>query len=133
MPFAFRCTGCRAKLHVPTRWAGGTVPCPKCRTRVVVPNPPEAVAGAAPSGEPAATFESRSLERSLATLEPAAGGSFADADFELPAGDPAIVVEAADAGVTLPWWVIYAAAVGFAVVAAGSFLLGMWWAAVAVK
>lgn len=133
MPFAFRCTGCRAKLHVPTRWAGGTVPCPKCRTRVVVPNPPEAGAGAALPGHPAATFESRSLEQSLATLEPVAGGSFADADFELPAGEPAIIAEAADLGVTLPWWVIYAAAFGFAVVAAGSFLVGMWWAAPAVK
>jgi len=131
MPFAFRCTGCRAKLHVPTRWAGGTVPCPRCRTRVVVPNSPEAAA--ARPGHPAATFESRSLERSLATLEPVAGGSFADADFELPGGEPAIIAEATDMGVTLPWWVIYAASTGLVVVAAGSFLLGMWWAASAVK
>lgn len=131
MPFAFRCTGCRAKLHVPSRWAGGTVPCPKCRTRVVVPNPLEAAA--ALPVHPAAIFESRSLERSIATLEPVAGGSFADANFELPAGEPAIIAEATDMGVTLPWWVIYAALTGFAVVAAGSFLLGMWWAASAVK
>jgi hypothetical protein len=137
MPFAFRCTGCRAKLHVPTRWAGGTVPCPKCRTRVVVPNAPEAAAPGSSPGNPAAVpatrFESRSLERSLAALEPAPGGSFADSDFELPPGGPEIIAEATDLGVTLPWWVIYAAAFGFAVVAAGSFLAGMWWAAPAVK
>lgn len=129
MPFSFRCTGCRAKLHVPTRWAGGTVPCPRCHTRVVVPTPPEAASAA----NPAATFESRSLERSLATLEPAAGGSFADADFELPPGEPAVVAEAPTQGVTLPLWVIYAAAAGFAAVAAGGFVLGIWWAAPAVK
>jgi len=140
MPFAFRCTGCRAKLHVPTRWAGSTVPCPKCHTRVVVPTTPGAAAGgsppgnpAAPAGSPAARFESRSLERSLAALQPAAGGSFADSDFALPSGEPAIIAEATDPGVTLPWWVIYAAAFGLAVVAAGSFVVGMWWAAPAVK
>lgn len=133
MPFSFRCTGCRAKLHVPTRWAGGTVPCPKCQTRVVVPNPPEPAVGAEVAAPPAATFESRSLERSLATLEPAAGGSFAEANFALPAGEPDVVAEATDPGVTLPWWVIYAASFSFAAVAAGSFVLGMWWAAPAVK
>ena len=129
MPFSFRCTGCRAKLHVPTRWAGGTVPCPKCHTRVVVPSPPD---GAAPA-HPAATFESRSLERSLAALESVPGGSFADATFELPPGEPAIIAETTDPGVTLPRWVIYAAPLGIAAVAAGSFLLGMWWAAPAVN
>ena len=129
MPFSFRCTGCRAKLHVPTRWAGGTVPCPKCHTRVVVPNPPETVAPA----HPAAAFESRSLERSLATLESAPGGSFADASFELPPGEPAITPEPTALGVTLPRWVIYAALFGIAAVAAGCFLLGMWWAAPAVN
>jgi len=129
MPFAFRCTGCRAKLHVPTRWAGGTVPCPRCHARVVVPSASEAKAAA----NPPTTFESRSLERSLATLDPAAGGSFADADFELPPGEPAVVAEAVAQGVTLPRWVIYAAVFGIAAVAAGSFVLGMWWAAPAAQ
>ncbi|MGB8853122.1 MAG: hypothetical protein WCC69_06110 [Pirellulales bacterium] len=129
MPFSFRCTGCRAKLHVPTRWAGGTVACPKCQTRVVVPNPREATAPA----HPAAAFESRSLERSLATLESVPGGSFADSNFELPPGEPAITAEAVESGVTLPWWLIYAAVLGYAAMAAGCFLLGMWWAAPAVN
>lgn len=129
MPFSFRCTGCRAKLHVPTRWAGGTVPCPKCGTRVVVPSDP-----GVPSPPPApATFESRSLEQSLATLESAAGGSFASDDFEVPPGAPPVVAETVVPGVTLPWWVIYAAGLGFAASAAAGFVLGLWWAASAVK
>lgn len=128
MPVSFRCTGCRAKLHVPIRWAGGSVPCPKCQTRVVIPAGP-----AEPTGRPAAAFEGRTLERSLAKLESAAGGSFADSDFELPPAEEPVVAETAGSGVTLPPWVIYAAALGYAACAAGGFILGMWWAASAVK
>ena len=128
MPVSFRCTGCRAKLHVPARWAGGSVPCPKCQTRVVIPAGPEE-----PTGRPAATFEGRVLERSLAKLEPAAGGSFADSEFALPPAEQPVVAETARAGVTLPRWVIYAATLGCAACAAGGFILGIWWAASAVK
>ena len=125
MPVSFRCTGCRAKLHVPTRWAGGSVPCPRCHTRVVIP--------VEPTGRPAAAFEGRTLERSLAKLEPAVGGSFADSHFELPPAEEPIVAETTGSGVTLPPWVIYAAVLGCAACAAGGFVLGMWWAAPAVK
>lgn len=128
MPVSFRCTGCRAKLHVPTRWAGGSVPCPKCQTRVVIP------AGPAGSAEhPAAAFEGRTLERSLAKLEPAAGGSFADSNFDLPPAEEPVVAEGDGSSVTLPRWVIYAAGLGCAACAAGGFMLGVWWAASAVK
>ena len=104
------------------------MPCPKCQTRVVIP------AGAADSTErPAAAFEGRTLERSLAKLESAAGGSFADSQFELPPAEEPVVAESMGSGVTLPRWVIYAAILGCAACAAGGFVLGMWWAASAVK
>lgn len=101
------------------------MPCPKCGTRVVV----RGDAATAAATHPAAAFEGRGMERSLAILEPAAGGSFADADFRLPSEEPAIIAEAAASGVTLPWWVVYAAGVGLTAAAAGGFVLGMWWAA----
>lgn len=83
-------------------------------------------------------FESRSLERSLAELESVAGassggGSFAAVDFALPPDESAVTAETLPPGVTLPWWVIYAIGVGLAVVAAGSFLVGVWWAASAAN
>ena len=60
MPMKFRCTACTARLHVPNRWAGTTVECPKCATRVVVPAaPPEH------SGNP---FEDRGIEKRIASL-----------------------------------------------------------------
>lgn len=131
MPLSFRCTGCRAKLHVPHRWAGGSVPCPKCGTRVVVP--------ADPAAGPAAAFESRAVERSIAALqEPpreAPGGSFAETEFSLPPAPEAedVIVAVAPAGVTVPRWVVYAALIVVVAAAAGGFLAGTWWAALAAK
>ena len=48
MPIEFRCTGCRSRLHVPKRWAGNSLPCPKCGTRVVVPAAARATEVASP-------------------------------------------------------------------------------------
>jgi hypothetical protein len=128
MPIGFRCTGCRARLHVPSRWGGTTVPCPKCGTRVVVP----AAASAARTG----TFEQSTVERSLATLQaPAArsaGGIFAEESFELPLEDGAHATAAPasrSAGITLSWMAVYAYAAVVPIVAALAFLLGRWWAA----
>jgi hypothetical protein len=127
MPIGFRCTGCRARLHVPTRWGGTTVPCPKCGTRVVVP-------AATPTIRTGA-FEQTAVERSLATLQPpprSAGGIFADESFELPVGE---VDEASgsghqlSAGITLPRSAVYALAATVPIVAAAAFCLGYWWAA----
>lgn len=127
MPIEFRCTGCRAKLHVPTRWGGTTVPCPKCRTRVVVPRTPEGAAG------PCTTFETRAVEESIAALEADRGGVFSDPAFQLPvpvAGDDAPEIPepviAAFPGVTLPWWAVYAFVLLVPAVGIVSFLLGAW-------
>jgi hypothetical protein len=112
MAIAFRCTRCRARLHVPSRWAGGSVTCPRCETRVVVPE-------TAPDGSP--VFESREVERSLALLErpPAAVTGLAPA--------PPRTLRT---GVTLPWWSIYAAVVGLMAVAGVAFSCGVWWGSV---
>jgi DNA-directed RNA polymerase subunit RPC12/RpoP len=125
MPIEFRCTRCRAKLHVPTRWGGTTVPCPKCQTRVVVPGVERGAAN------PKMTFETREVEKSIAALEAAPGGSFADPGFRLPdtldaagaanAEDAAVAIPA---GVTLPSWVIYALVILVPAVGIVSFLLG---------
>ena len=128
MPIGFRCTGCRARLHVPSRWSGTTVPCPKCGTRVVVP-----AAAATRTG----AFEQPSVERSLATLQPpsarSAGGIFADESFELPLGEtdeaPGPVQGRRRAGITLPRLAVYAYAAVVPIVAALAFWLGCWWAA----
>ena len=123
MPIEFRCTGCRAKLHVPTRWGGTTVPCPKCQTRVVVPGREHDAAHAK------TTFETREVEASIAALE-APGGVFADPGFRLPAtgaNDAPEAVEDAIAvpvGVTLPRWVVYALAVLVPLVGIVAFVLG---------
>jgi hypothetical protein len=125
MPIEFRCTGCRAKLHVPGRWGGTTVPCPKCRTRVVVPRTPE--------DGPRTTFETRAVEESIAALEADRGGVFSDPAFRLPV--PAAGNEAAETpepviaefpGVTLPWWAVYAYVLLVPAVGIVSFLLGAW-------
>jgi DNA-directed RNA polymerase subunit RPC12/RpoP len=60
MPMKFRCTACTARLHVPTRWAGTTVECPKCATRVVVP--------AAVPETTVNRFEDRGVEKRIASL-----------------------------------------------------------------
>jgi hypothetical protein len=127
MPLGFRCTGCRARLHVPTRWAGTTVPCPKCGTRVVVP--------AGPERAEATAFERTDVERSLAALRPptpaAAGGSFADESFTVPEADVDGRAARVRAGaITLPRRLIYAYAVAVPILMAAAFLLGCWWTAV---
>lgn len=127
MPIGFRCTGCRARLHVPSRWSGTTVPCPKCGTRVVVP---------ADSATPrAGTFDHPAVERSLATLEPpavrSAGGIFAEESFELPLADGTHAAAPAGrpAGITLSRMAVYAYLAVVPLVALLAFLLGCWWAA----
>ena len=133
MPSGFRCTGCRSRLHVPKRWAGNTLPCPNCGTRVVVPvAADETTQTAGPSA-----FEDAAVERSLQSLRiPAAGahgGSFADAAFSLPSPDDADAGGAIQGrrrdGITLSRWTLYAYGVMVPVIAAASFLLGWWWAA----
>lgn len=122
MAIAFRCTRCRARLHVPTRWAGGSVSCPRCETRVVVP--------AEPRGE-RAPFESRDVERSLAMLErPAAGASHrpdGDDPPAAPQADLALADRPGRQGVTVPRWAIYAAPVAGVALAALAFACGVWW------
>ena len=126
MPIGFRCTGCRSRLHVPKRWAGNSLPCPKCGTRVVVP-------AAAGSDQPTA-FEGTAIERSIAALEaprPAKpGGIFAAESFEIPsAGDVDEAVEIGDPtdGITLSRRAIYAYAMMIPAIAAAAFWLGCWW------
>lgn len=127
MPIAFRCTGCRCRIHVAQRRAGTSVPCPRCRTRVVVPATSEAA-------EPTA-LEGPGVERSLASLQRAAGGSFAEESFEIPPGTEAEAVAAArrrdhsQGRVTLPRWAIYAGIAAFPAVAAAAFLCGCLWMA----
>jgi hypothetical protein len=125
MAIAFRCTGCRCRIHVADRRAGTTVECPRCHTRVVVPS-------AGPSVEPT-TLEGRQVELSLAALAPVVGGSFADESFVVPSADDPPVAQAGvgrgAARVTLPRWAIYALAVSFPVVAAVSFGCGCLWMA----
>jgi LSD1 subclass zinc finger protein len=123
MPIEFRCTGCRAKLHVPTRWGGTTVPCPKCQTRVVVPGMDRGAANAK------TTFETREVEASIAALE-APGGVFADPGFRLPAAgvndasEAVVDAIAVPVGVTLPRWAVYALAILVPVVGIVAFVLG---------
>ena len=128
MPIGFRCTGCRSRLHVPKRWAGNTLPCPRCGTRVVVP--------AAAEGHEPTAFEDAAVERSLASLQvprvAAAGGVFADDSFELPsAGDAGEAAEILNSrnSITLSRWAIYAYGILVPVIAAAAFGLGCWWTA----
>jgi len=129
MPIGFRCTGCRARLHVPSRWSGTTVPCPKCGTRVVVP----AAASAARTG----AFEQAAVERSLATLQPpatrSAGGVFAEETFVIPLRDDGAdgddVPAGRPVGITLSRMAVYAYAAALPIVATLAFLVGCWWAA----
>lgn len=122
MAIAFRCTRCRARLHVPTRWAGGSVSCPRCETRVVVPAEPQA-------DRPA--FESREVEQSLAMLERAGKGAVPAQDPAAPGDEPAGAtthpVRVERAGVTVPWWAIYAAIFVIPAVAVVAFACGVWW------
>jgi len=129
MPIGFRCTGCRSRLHVPKRWAGNSLPCPKCGTRVVVPT-------AAQGHEPTA-FEDAAVERSIAALavprSDKAGGIFADDSFELPpAGDAREAAEMRNPrnGITLSRRAIYAYVMLVPAITAAAFWLGCWWTAV---
>lgn len=63
MAMKFRCTSCTARLHVPRRWAGTTIECPKCMTRVVVPREPAA--------SETVRFEDRSIEKRIEAFEAA--------------------------------------------------------------
>ena len=125
MPIEFRCTGCRSRLHVPKRWAGNTLPCPKCGTRVVVP--------VAAQGHETTAFEDAAVERSLAALDAsrasAAGGIFADDAFEIPSADGAVASPQCGRlqnGITLSRPAIYAYLIVVPVIAAASFWLGCW-------
>lgn len=125
MAIAFRCTGCRGRIHVADRRAGTTLSCPRCQTRVVVPS----------AGEPAqpTALEGREIERSLEALEPIVGGSFAEASFVVPMphepGSAPAPGGSRAAGVTVSRWAIYALAASFPVVAAVSFVCGCLWMA----
>ena len=128
MPIDFRCTGCRSRLHVPKRWAGNTLPCPKCGTRVVVP--------AAAQGHEPTAFEDAAVERSLQSLHVQrtgkAGGTFAADSFEIPASADAGGIPQGPGprnGITLSRRAIYAYLVMVPVVAAAAFWLGCWWTA----
>ena len=117
MPIKFRCTACNARLHVPDRWSGTSVPCPKCSTRVVVP--------AVGLQQVLTRFEQADIEKSIQGLEPRRGGIFADALFERPL--PVAAVASQD-GIPRSRSIFYALVVVFvAFVAVGSFLLGAWW------
>lgn len=126
MPIGFRCTGCRARLHVPTRWQGNTIPCPRCGCRVVVPQ-------GQPDGE--SPFEDRGVERSLAVLDAPStesrGGVFSEETFTLPPRDATHASGFAQAGrtgqITLSRGAIYAYAVAVPLVAILFFGLGCWW------
>ena len=119
MAIEFRCTGCRTRLHVPTRWGGTSVPCPKCRTRVVIPKAGEQ--------RPPTRFESRGVEASLAELDPTPGGVFSDPTFSLPAApeDPAEPPIPVVPEVTLPLWVVYASFVAVLALVGLSFAAGI--------
>jgi DNA-directed RNA polymerase subunit RPC12/RpoP len=135
MPIGFRCTGCRSRLHVPKRWAGNTLLCPKCGTRVVVPAATSDTTDGPGEGHQATAFEDRAVERSLASLEVPAvrkpGGIFAEDSFELPpAEDFAGAVLGrypGAAGITLSRWAIYAYLMLVPAVAFAAFRLGCWW------
>ncbi|NDC62756.1 MAG: hypothetical protein EBZ59_01910 [Planctomycetia bacterium] len=119
MPIKFRCTRCRARLHVPTRWSGTSVACPKCDTRVVVP-----------AGEVQSTrFERADVERSLQALEGGRGGTFSDASFEVPPPAADVPVASREDVLTVPRWSVYAVMAAAAAIAAAAFRLGVWWAA----
>jgi hypothetical protein len=133
MPIGFRCTGCRSRLHVPKRWAGNTLPCPNCGTRVVVP----AVAQESTRASGVSAFEDAAVERSLQSLQSSAakerGGIFADDSFNLPPPDDADTGRSIRGGrrdgITLSHSTIYAYSIMVPVIAVTAFLLGCWWAA----
>jgi hypothetical protein len=139
VPIKFRCSGCRSKLYVPARWTGTSIVCPRCDTRVMVPDGTD--------GPAVGTLEGPSIERSLEDLDPPGAHAFSAAPFaiDIEAGARSTAVGGArrrrsrksasasagaskGPGVTLPAWVPYALAVAMVVVAVASFFLGAWWA-----
>lgn len=123
MPMKFRCTACTARLHVPTRWAGTTVECPKCATRVVVP-------AAAPEASEN-RFEDRGVEKRIASLHrTAAAPETADTDPMAPEG----VMDRAAGGFRGPRtafggsaFVAAASLIGLVAGLMVGFLAGFWW------
>jgi len=142
----FRCSGCRAKLYVPTRWQGNTIDCPRCGAAAVVPPP---ALEKAPSA-----FDTKAVEASLAALAPGRQDDpFAQAPvtFTAPrdrrrqskgsrraaAADGAVAIPVAAARsprrglrspVTLPWWAVYAYLGLLTGSGVAAFFLGFWWA-----
>lgn len=107
--------------------------CPKCATRVVVPE-------AGPDESEGSPFERPDVERSLAALERGVGGIFAAENFELPpeaAGPFGSALEDPSPrqprGLTVPRWAIYASMAGYAAAVGIGFSLGWltaigrWW------
>lgn len=144
MPIGFRCTGCRSRLHVPRRWAGNTVPCPKCGTRVVVPASARGDGQATDLEAEPTAFADAGIERSIASLQVlrtvTPGGIFADDSFELPSPDDRAaempIGEAGRGGLTLSRRAVYAYGVLLLVVMLAmlgmivmAFFLGCWWTA----
>jgi hypothetical protein len=141
MPIGFRCTGCRSRLHVPRRWAGNTVPCPKCGTRVVVPASARGDGQATDLEAEPTAFADAGIERSIASLQVSRavtpGGIFADDSFELPSPDDRAAAmpigEAGRGGLTLSRRAVYAYGVLLLLVIlvlfVMAFSLGCWWTA----
>lgn len=127
MPISFKCTGCRCRLHVPTRWGGTTVACPRCQTRVVVPDPGH-------SDAKSTRFERTDMERSLAALQRPRPGGLSDPTFELPGSAEGLESEELEALIEgrpgIQIGPLAALVVGGLVIAAllAAFGLGVWWA-----
>lgn len=135
MPMKFRCTACTARLHVPTRWAGTTIECPKCTTRVVVPLDPPA--------RETVRFEDRSVEKQIEAFEAAtlavmnaaatSGSASSTGNTQAPSMGPDEISDSIRASgrhgrgmIAVPtgWLAILATAVVFAIVAAAA--AGFW-------
>jgi len=76
------------------------------------------------------TFETREVEKSIAALEAAPGGVFADPGFRLPDPSGQSAAESMDAAVvvpavmTLPRWAVYALVMAVLLVGIVAFVLG---------
>lgn len=127
MPMKFRCTSCTARLHVPRRWAGTTIECPKCTTRVVVPVEPDR--------SETVRFEDRSIEKRIEAFEAATLAAVTAAASAVPSspgdGPPTSTSVAGRerfgrAMVAVPsgWIPLFTAAVLLAIAAAGA--AGFW-------
>ena len=76
-------------------------------------------------------FESREVEQSLAMLERQGNGLVAAEDPGAtgagPSGTAMRPVRVGRAGVTVPWWAIYAASLLIPATAIVAFACGVWW------